>query len=72
LLSRHLLNVEAHRRRPGTSTTASTEDDSHAREQGNEEQRRHAVDVSIHWSQIEEVGRRFFTEERQRLVEDAA
>jgi hypothetical protein len=50
----------------------NTEDDPCTREEANEEQRRRTVDVSIQRVSIEEVGHRFFVEERQQLLEDAA
>jgi hypothetical protein len=48
------------------------EADARAHEEANEEQVRHALDVSIQRASTKEAGRRLFAEERHRLLEDAA
>jgi hypothetical protein len=49
-----------------------TEGDVRAREEANEEPWLRVFDISIQWALIEETGHRFFVEERQRLLKNAA
>ena len=48
------------------------EDAARAREEDNDARWQHAVQLSLQRAPIEEAGRRFFADERQRLLEDAA